>query len=310
MSEAILQAHGLTRRFGKQLAVDNVSLSVPQGAVYGFLGPNGAGKSTTIRMLIGLIKSHSGTVNLFGHDLKRDRHKALANVGAIVESPALYPHLSGRKNLEVVRRITGQHKSRIDAVLDTVRMTDAQHKAAGKYSMGMKQRLAVAITLLRSPKLLILDEPTNGLDPQGMREMRDIIKDLPASTGAAVFVSSHILSEVEQIASHVGVISKGKQLFDGPMGELVARNRERLKVVVDKPTQAAGIAASLGLTSTASADEPELLTFDAKEGEPIDPAEVNRSLVSQGVGVRELALTKATLEDAFLDLTGREEVPT
>ena len=309
MPETVLAATNLTRRFGKQTAVDNVSLAVPAESVYAFLGPNGAGKSTTIRMLLGLIRAHSGDVSIFGHDLKTDRRAALDPVGSLVESPSLYPPLSGRQNLEVVRRMTGVAKSRIDAVLEAVRMTDAQHKKAGKCSMGMKQRLGVAIALLREPKLLILDEPTNGLDPQGMREMRDLIRELPRKTGASVFVLSHLLGEVELIATHVGVIQKGKQIFDGALSELMARNRERLRVVVDDPLQAAEIARTNNLTPSTSADNPELLMLDADEGVTIDPAAVNSALVSRGIGVKELVLTRASLEDAFLDLTSSDGAP-
>lgn len=310
MAEQILIARELSRRFGKQVAVDNVSLSVPKGAVYGFLGPNGAGKSTTIRMLLGLMRSNTGSVTLFGHDLKKERRAAMTHVGAIVEAPALYGNLSGRQNLEIIRRMTGVAKQRIDEVLDAVRMTDAQHKAAGKYSMGMKQRLAVAIALLRSPSLLILDEPTNGMDPQGVREMRELIRDLPKQTGSTVFVSSHLLGEVEQIATHVGVISKGKQLFDGSLAELMTRNRERLRISVDQPELVEGIVKEIGLDPVRSQQQPDQLTlFSPQDADAIDPAAINALLVNKGVRVRELVLTRATLEEAFLDLTGTEEAP-
>src|SRR6185503_17544218 len=236
--EYLIETRGLSRRFGAQVAVDDLNLLVPAAGVYGFLGPNGAGKTTAIRMLLGLIRPDAGEVRLFGQPLMGNHRALMSRVGALVEAPSLYPHLTGRENLEVTRRLLGSPRALIDVALETVRMTRDANRRVREYSLGMKQRLGLALALLNKPQLLILDEPTNGLDPAGIHEMRDLIRRLPAEFGATIFLSSHLLSEVEQIAGHIGIIHQGRLLFQGALDELQAQQRERLIVGVNQPEQA------------------------------------------------------------------------
>src|SRR5262245_29498458 len=219
MQKHAIETSGLTRRFGSQLAVDDLNLLVPAAGVYGFLGPNGAGKTTAIRMLLGLIRPDAGEVRLFGQSLKANHRALMSRVGALVEAPSLYPHLTGRENLEVTRRLLGSPRNRIDRALETIKLTRDANRRVREYSLGMRQRLGLALALLNQPELLILDEPTNGLDPAGIHEMRDLLCRLPAELGLTVFLSSHLLSEVEQIASHIGIIQARRLLFQGTLTE-------------------------------------------------------------------------------------------
>jgi ABC-2 type transport system ATP-binding protein len=212
-----IETEALTRAFGARAAVEQLNLLVPNGGIYGFLGPNGAGKTTTIRMLLGLIRPDSGKVRLFG---KHFEFSMLNRVGSLVEAPSLYPHLTGRENLEVTRRLVGAARADIDRVLAIVRLARDADRLVREYSLGMRQRLGLALALLNSPELLILDEPTNGLDPAGIHEMRDLLRRMPAEHGVTVFLSSHLLSEVEQIAGSVGIIREGRMLFQGSLAEL------------------------------------------------------------------------------------------
>ena len=205
---AAIQTRALSRLFPGGHGVHDLALSVPAGSIYGFLGPNGAGKTTTIRLLLGLLQPQAGEVALFGHDLRTQRAKALAQVGALVESPALYGHLTGRDNLEVTRRLLALPRPRIDTVLERVGLLNDGHRRVREYSLGMRQRLAIAQAMLSSPRLLVLDEPGNGLDPAGILDMRHLLRGL-AAEGITVFVSSHQLGEVEQVATHVGVLRAG-----------------------------------------------------------------------------------------------------
>jgi ABC-2 type transport system ATP-binding protein len=279
--------------------VDHLDLTVPQGAVYGFLGPNGSGKTTTIRVLLGLIKPDEGSVKLFERPLRDKRIDLLRRVGALVETPSLYPHLTGRENLEVTRRLIGAPRGRIDAVLRIVRLDAAADRLVKGYSLGMKQRLGLALALLPEPELLILDEPTNGLDPAGIQEMRDLIRQMPEQHGITVFLSSHLLSEVEQIASHIGIVHHGKLAFEGTLESLQAEREEYLALGVDQPEAARRV-----LTEAGWAIQPgrnSILHVTAVKHE--DAARINSLLVGQGVGVYHLALQQPTLEQTFLDLT-------
>jgi ABC-2 type transport system ATP-binding protein len=299
MTDLPLDVRGLAKRYGRVEAVRRVDLTVPQGAIYGFLGPNGAGKTTTIRCLLGLIRADAGTVRVDGHDIRRNRRAALARVGAVVETPALYPNLTGYENLQLACRYLDLPGARIGAVLETVEMTRDAGRKVGQYSLGMRQRLGLARALIGEPRLLILDEPTNGLDPSGMRDMRALIRDLPERTGATVFMSSHLLSEVEQIATHVGVMRQGETVFDGAIGALAARTGQRLEIRCDKPDAAAPLADSHGFTVESRDDEAGsfILSGDG------DPARLNAALVSAGIAVSALAPLRADLESLFLDLT-------
>jgi ABC-2 type transport system ATP-binding protein len=276
-----------------------VNLSVPSGGVYGFLGPNGSGKTTTIRMLLGLMRPDAGDIRLFDALLAANRQSLLQRVGALVEAPSLYPHLTGRENLEVTRRLLGVARSLIDRALDIVKLTADAQRCVREYSLGMRQRLGLALALLNQPKLLILDEPTNGLDPAGIHEMRDLLRRLPAEFGVTVFLSSHLLSEVEQIASHIGIIHAGRLLFQGALTELQARQQAQLAVGVTAPERAAQCLTEAGWAAQRRDDGMLIVPADS----PGAAARLNHLLVSQGVEVFHLARTQLSLEDIFLTLT-------
>jgi len=298
MDECLIETRGLTRRFGARVAVDDLNLSVPAAGVYGFLGPNGAGKTTAIRMLLGLIRPHAGQVHLFGAPVARNRASVMRRVGALVESPSLYPHLTGRENLEVTRRLLGAPRNLIDLALDTVRLTQDANRRVREYSLGMRQRLGLALALLNKPQLLILDEPTNGLDPAGIHEMRDLIRRLPEEFGVTVFLSSHLLSEVEQIAGHIGIIHESRLLFQGTLAELQRKQQTELAVGVTRPEEAMACLREAGWSV---AQRDGLLSVAAKA--PEDAARINRLLVDHRLDVFHLALSQQSLEDIFLTLT-------
>jgi ABC-type multidrug transport system ATPase subunit len=300
MQKYAVETCGLTRRFGAQLAVDVLNLLAPEGGVYGFLGPNGAGKTTTIRMLLGLIRPDAGEVRLFGVPLAVGRLSLMRMAGALVESPSLYPHLTGRENLEVTRRLLGAPRGLIDEALGVVKLAQDADRRVREYSMGMRQRLGLAFALLNKPRLLVLDEPTNGLDPAGIHEMRDLIRRLPVEFGATVFLSSHLLSEVEQIAGHIGIIHQGRLLFQGTLAELQAQRREHLVVGVKQSEQAMRCLGAAGWGAQRRDDG--LLAVSAAT--PDAAARINSLLVSQGMEVFHIALAQASLEDIFLTLTG------
>jgi lantibiotic transport system ATP-binding protein len=304
MQKYAIETCGLTRRFGTQLAVDDLNLLAPEGGVYGFLGPNGAGKTTTIRMLLGLIRPDAGEVRLFGAPLAAGRLSLMRMAGALVETPSLYPHLTGRENLEVTRRMLGAPRGLIDDALGVVKLAQDADRRVREYSTGMRQRLGLALALLNKPRLLVLDEPTNGLDPAGIHEMRDLIRRLPAEFGATVFLSSHLLGEVEQIAGHIGIIHQGRLLFQGTLAELQARRRGHLVVGVKQTEQATRCLAAAGWGAQRRDDG--LLAVSAAT--PEDAARINGLLVNQGLEVFHIALAQASLEDIFLTLTdGRSE---
>ena len=302
MSALAIVTSELSRRFGNLTAVDNIDLRVEQGSIYGFLGPNGAGKTTTIRMLLGLIRPTNGDVQLFGKSLRTDKMKLLRRVGSLVESPSLYPHLTGRENLEVVRRLLGSPKEQIDRVLRIVRLEEAGDRRVRTYSTGMKQRLGLALGLLNEPHLLILDEPTNGLDPAGIHEMRELIRRLPQERGITIFLSSHLLSEVEQVATHIGIIQKGELLFQGPQEDLRAQIQRQVTLRVDAPERARHILTQAGWR-VRCADDHRIVVEGNGES---DAAMINAQLVQNGINVYHLNLEQPTLEDIFLNLTEAE----
>ena len=304
MENPLIETRGLTRRFGAQLAVDSLNLSVPAAGVYGFLGPNGAGKTTAIRMLLGLIRPNAGEVYLFGQPLLTNRHSLMRRVGALVETPSLYPHLTGRENLEVTRRLLGASRTLIDLALNTVGLMKDANRRVREYSLGMRQRLGLALALLNKPELLVLDAPTNGLDPAGIHEMRDLIRRLPRESGITVFLSSHLLSEVEQIASHIGIIHEGHLLFQGTLAELQAKQQTELTVGVKQLDQAIDCLKRAGWTVQRRADE--LLTVAARS--PEDAVRINSLLVDHRLEVFHLALAQVSLEDIFLTLTRGQAV--
>jgi ABC-type multidrug transport system ATPase subunit len=290
----------LTKRYGSGvLAVDGLDLTVRRGEVYGFLGPNGAGKTTTLRVLLGLIKPTSGTARVLGKE--PGSPTSLSRVGALVESPAFYPYLSGRDNLRVLARYSSVPRPRIEEVLETVELSARAKDKFRSYSLGMKQRLGVAAALLKDPDLLILDEPTNGLDPKGMTDMRELIRGLGQGEHT-VLLSSHLLAEVEQICDRIGVIHRGKLVAEGNLAKL--RSRKGLYVRAEPLEQARQTAQRFaGVAEVTVADGMLLL--------PIDPgraAEINAKLVGAGLSVSELRLAERSLEEVFLELTGGETV--
>jgi len=275
-----------------------VSFRAETGQVVGLLGPNGAGKTTVIRMLLGLIRPDAGEVRLFGQPLRSNHRSSMSRVGALVEAPSLYPHLTGRENLEVTRRLLGSPRNLIDLALETVRMTRDADRRVREYSLGMRQRLGLALALLNQPDLLILDEPTNGLDPAGIHEMRDLIRRLPDEFGVTVFLSSHLLSEVEQIAGHIGIIHESKLLFQGSLAELQRKQQTELTVGVTRPDEAIDCLINAGWRVQR---RDGLLSVSAAV--PEDAVKVNRLLVDQRLDVFHLALSQRSLEDIFLTLT-------
>jgi len=297
MSPAI-RTRGLTRLFAGGHGVRALDLDVPAGSIYGFLGPNGAGKTTTIRLLLGLLRAQQGHIALHGLELDARHRGALARVGALVESPALYPHLSGHANLEVTRRLLGAPAERIGEALDITGMAAAAGRRVRDYSLGMRQRLGIALALLNRPRLLVLDEPANGLDPAGILDMRRLLRSLANEHGITVFVSSHQLSEVEQVASHVGVLHAGRLRFQGTIGDLRARARPRLQLRCDDPARALALLASAG--EQAEHVDADLLAV-ALDGRA--ESALNRLLVEGGIAVSQLVREQASLESMFFDLT-------
>lgn len=299
-----IETTGLTKRFrGGQVAVAGIDLAVPAGSVFGFLGPNGSGKTTTIRMLLGLIYPNAGSVSLLGAPIPAQAARVLPQVGALVEGPAFHPYLSGRANLarldaadlSAERR---DARSRIDAALERVGLSAAAGKRYRNYSLGMRQRLGIAAALLQPRRLLILDEPTNGLDPQGTREVRHLVAAL-ASDGITVFVSSHLLSEVSQICSHVGVMRAGSLVWQGSMTELAAQQQVRATVEALDSSAAKAVLADLGLAEITEQDGYASAVLGERP-----PEEVVAALVAAGVGVRGFTVAKPNLEDIFVQLTG------
>jgi len=299
-----IETTGLTKRFrGGQVAVNAIDLAVPAGSVYGFLGPNGSGKTTTIRMLLGLIYPTAGAAALFGVPVPDRAGSVLAEVGALVEGPAFHPYLSGRANLARLDAADATTPSRtrshrVGEALDRVGLAAAAGKRYRSYSLGMRQRLGIAAALLRPRRLLILDEPTNGLDPQGTREVRRLIGEL-ARDGVTVFVSSHLLSEVEQVCTDVGVMSTGRLVWQGSLAGLAAQQRTRVRVQTPDSALAKGVLADLGLAAVA--EEPGLAS--AVLGDR-PPEQVVAALVAAGVAVRGFAVERPRLEDMFVELTG------
>jgi ABC-2 type transport system ATP-binding protein len=295
---------GLSKRFrGGQLAVDHVDLEVPRGSVYGFLGPNGSGKTTTIRMLLGLIYPTSGRHELLGTPMPDGAVRVLPRVGSLVEGPAFYPFLNGRQNLarcDAADRTADPRtaRPRIDGALDRVGLLAAAKKRYRAYSLGMKQRLAIAAGLLQPRELIILDEPTNGLDPQGTREVRALVREI-ATEGTTVFVSSHLLAEVEQICTHVGVMRTGRLVFQGSLDDLRRTGAARIRVETTDPQGAAKLLGKIGLADT----RVQGAEVSAQLGD-FQPERLCADLVHAGVPVRGLATVRPSLEDLFVGLTG------
>jgi ABC-2 type transport system ATP-binding protein len=297
----LVETRALTFSFGRRRILDQLDLQVPAGSIFGFLGPNGAGKSTTLRLLLGLLPAPAGTVRLFGHDVAQHRLTALGQVGALIEMPSLYDHLSGRDNLEATRRLRGLPAGRTADVLATVGLSADAHRPVRQYSLGMRQRLGLALALLPDPELLILDEPTNGLDPNGIIEMRELLQRLQQEHGKTILLSSHLISEIERVATHVGVLQQGRLVFQGSVTELQRRQLGHAQVVIDTDDAARcqlllpqefGAATVLGPGRLGLAyQSPEHMAYLAQQ------------LVLAGQPVYGLSCQQASLEQAFLHLT-------
>jgi len=299
MSTHSIETFALSYSFGPRAVLSGIDLKVPAGAVYGFLGPNGAGKTTTIRLLLGLLRGGSGTLRLFGLPIEKNLRTILGRTGALVESPSLYRHLTGRENLEVRRVLSGLPKSAISRALELVKLSDEGDRLVSTYSLGMRQRLGLAQALLAEPQLLILDEPTNGLDPAGIQEMRELLRRLPLEHGITVFLSSHLLSEVEQVATHIGILADGRLRFQGTASELRERQQQVLRVDLDRPADAEKLlhGAAWRVIRCGSGH----LLIDTNRN--LDAAAVNRLLITSGFEVSSLRFEQPSLEQMFLQLT-------
>ncbi len=333
-TELSIETTGLSKRFGRQLAVDGIDLAVPTGSVFGFLGPNGSGKTTTIRLMLGLSAATGGSVRLLGREMPRHLHEVLPRVGALVEGPAFYPFLSGAANLHRFDAAdphvpAATRKARVRDALERVGLSHAADKKVRAYSLGMKQRLGIANALLAPRELLVLDEPTNGLDPQGTREVRSLVRSL-AEDGVTVFVSSHLLAEVEQICTHAAIMSAGRLVAQGTLAELRQAGQARLRVLTPDAGAAAQVLVGLGLTvdggtpagrsrptgdgpardasgSDTSGSDGDVLYAPLPAGSGdggVPPEAVVAALVAAGVRVRGFATEQVSLEERFVALTG------
>ncbi|WP_152394239.1 ABC transporter ATP-binding protein [Paenibacillus guangzhouensis] len=298
---AIVQTQNLSKTYGEIHSVNKVDLHVQEGEIYGFLGPNGAGKTTTLKMLLGLIKPTEGTINIFGESISKHRPSILQRTGSLIESPSYYGHLTGLENMKVMQRLRNVPDKNVDEALRIVRLENQKNKKAEQYSLGMKQRLGIAMALLAFPKLLILDEPTNGLDPAGIGEIRELIKSLPERYGITILLSSHLLSEIEQIATSVGIISEGNLLYQGSMDSLRQKNRNAIFMKTGDNAKAEQLLFAQGYRPTQSGGRLELSNIQDSE-----VAEMNRLLVEHQIAVTRIEEQKKSLEDIFLELTGKE----
>jgi ABC-2 type transport system ATP-binding protein len=299
MNNPIIKTTGLNYYFSKkQKTLDNINLEVEKGSIYGFLGPNGAGKTTTLRLLLGLLKPQEGSIRIFNDDIKENRISILKKIGSLIEQPSLYGHLTAKENLEVYRKIYYSPKTRITDVLQLVGLENTGGKKAKQFSLGMKQRLSIAVALLHNPELLILDEPTNGLDPSGIIETRELIKTLNKENGVTIIVSSHILAEIERMATHVGIIHKGKMLFQGTLPELqqMKTKRSYLKIETSDNQRAIQV-----LNQHDAEEKDGLLTLPYQSKEAT--SEINKLLVGNDIAVYLLQPQQNDLEQLFIDIT-------
>ncbi len=296
--EFILRTRGLSKSFGPLEAVKDLNLELHRGEVFGFLGPNGAGKSTTVGMILGLIEPSAGRIELFGRNLKDNPWAALRRIGAVIEEPAFYPYLSGWDNLEALARSIGDiPRSKIDEVLVRVNLRDRAGDKYGHYSMGMKQRLGIASTLLRDPELIILDEPANGLDPAGTKEVRDLIPQL-AHEKRSILLCSHLLHEVEMVCDRVAIIKKGVLIAQAPVPELLSKG-QKLQIKVAALDQAAGVLSGLPWIKAVNREDDHLVV----DAPPDSASQVNQALAEQHIFASELVVRNASLESVFLELT-------
>jgi ABC-2 type transport system ATP-binding protein len=302
----VIETHDLTHRFGGFKAVDGVDLRVETGSIYGFLGPNGSGKTTTIRILLGLLRPQAGRVAIFGLAMPRDRRAIARSVGSMVETPSLYGHLSGFDNVDLTRRALGLRPAETWRVLDLVDLRDVAKQRAGDYSLGMRQRLGICRALLGEPRLLILDEPTNGLDPAGVTDMRRLIRDLPNRQGVSVFVSSHLLAEVEQVATHVGLMFQGALVAQSSLADMLASLPRRIEMGVARAEQAVLRLKAARVDAVAhGADRLHIAIGNRGQENRAheEPAALNAMLVREGFDVSSIRIRQPSLEEVFLSRT-------
>lgn len=295
----VINTENLSFNFGDQQVVKSVSLQVPEGSIYGFLGPNGAGKTTTIKLLLNLLHADSGSIKIFDQDIRTDRIRILRQIGSLIEQPAIYGHLSGKENLCNRALLLQVPLTRVDEMLDLVRLSQAANKKAGQYSLGMKQRLGIALALLSDPKLIILDEPTNGLDPNGIIEIRQLLIRLVHEQGKTVFVSSHLLAEVERMATHVGIINHGSLVFQGTIADLQGLSQPFVRIEVSDSAAAAGLLARSGHVVSDVNDDGMLIPFTSKE----NMGQINALLNQNGHMVYAIGKVQKDLENLFLSIT-------
>ena len=298
----VIVTDSLTKKYKTKAVVDQIDLRIPGGSIYGFLGPNGAGKSTTLKMLLGLVKPTEGHIQIFGKEINsKNRLTILSETGSLIEAPAYYGHLSGKENLQIVCTLKNVPEKEIQRVLHIVRMEEQQNKKVSQYSLGMKQRLGLAAALLGNPKILLLDEPTNGLDPAGIQEMRALNCSLPASFGITVLISSHLLSEMDQMATHVGIINQGQLIFQDSLNVLHEHSRGRLYLHTSDDQAALLLLKNSGISAQWRDGRLSLKLMD--------DSRIMRAvalLVNSGIGILRLEEQQMSLEDIFLQLTGKQ----
>jgi ABC-2 type transport system ATP-binding protein len=295
-----LATKDLTYRFSSdEIALDHINLQVEEGSIYGFLGPNGAGKTTTLRLILGLLKKQQGDISIFGKPFASNRVDILKKIGSLIESPSIYGHLTATENLLVLQKVQQCPKNRIGEVLELVGLSHTGTKKAGQFSLGMKQRLSIAMALLHDPTLLILDEPTNGLDPNGILEVRELLKQLNHEQGITIVISSHLLAEIEKLVTHIGIINKGKMLFQGTLEALKNKQQQSQAIIFD----------TSDASKTAQIIADNHLEANFQDGKTIMPAaskdriaQINQQLVNNGVEVYEISVVKNDLEMIFMDL--------
>lgn len=298
MNNYIIETKQLSKDFSGEAAVNQLSIHVRKNEIYGFLGPNGAGKSTTMKMFLGLLQPTHGSIRLFDKNFDSNQIALLSSVGSLIEEPSYYANLTGYENLEIIQRLLKLPKENIDKVLKIVKLYEQKDKLVKNYSLGMKQRLGIALAIIKFPKLLILDEPTNGLDPAGIQEIRELIKSLPQKYDMTVIISSHILSEIEQMATTVGIINKGKLLFEGQLTEL----EEDEKYLFETSDDA--LAEQLLMRKGFELEENQSIVL--KDYNKTNIAAAVKVLVANDIDIYQVRMVRKSLEEVFLDMTGRE----
>ena len=302
MTKYCIETIDLTHKFANdETALNSVNLQVIEGSIYGFLGPNGAGKTTTLKLILGLLTKQRGEITVFGKSFAENRVECLRRIGSMIESPSIYGHLTAVENLRILQKIYQCPKSRIAEVLDLVGLANTGNKKTSQFSLGMKQRLSIASALLHSPQLLILDEPTNGLDPNGILEIRELLQNLNQKQGITILISSHLLSEIEKLVTHIGIIHKGNLLFQGTLADLIAKQQQSSFIVFETNDNARTFEIIKGKISTARI-ESNIVTIPIIDKEKI--AEINKQLVNSGVEVYQISTVKNDLEAIFFDVIG------